>query len=99
MVGRAQPGGMYQRSGILLFLIVVRGRGMHQRPRNLLFGIVVRGRDMLQWVGSLLFRVDGGRTDCFGVRSPMDGGLDTIHLKKNMCAESIGVTLSPVLFC
>ena len=36
---------------------------------------------MLQWVGSLLFRVDGGRTDCFGVRSPMDGGMDTIHLK------------------
>ena len=39
------------------------------------------GRGMLQWVGSLLFRVDGGRTDCFGVRSPMDGGMDTIHLK------------------
>ena len=54
---------------------------MHQCSRNLLFGIVVRGRGMLQWVGSLLFRVDGGWTDCFEERSPMGGGLDTIHLK------------------
>lgn len=62
-------------------------RGMHQRPRNLLYGIVVWGRGMHQCPGSLLFRVDGRRTVCLGVRSPMGEGLDTIHLK--ICAPKV----------